>query len=565
MIAPNPNLLCRQAKLYYYDFLWDESSEVIPQSIVDHIERCQHCREQIDQLEVVLSEVDGLEPEQQQVGSAIIHMLKLHFAYIGRPITCKTVRPFLPSLLDPALEIRIPTPITTHLDNCPQCSEDLETIRGLNLNRKQLRRLSQLFAERTAEDNVSCSQARAAILAVATMALRETSAEVLKHLCTCPDCRKLLYQYRETVHKELFHAETIQNKFPCEEVSATDIFDYVIPYGIDPSDDQYAKFRKSFTSHAAGCPKCLGKMQQLHNTVYEIAERPESDAVTIYRIDESAKVQALSETDNLYAGFPIRVEIASREDEVMADVSAPIDDYGATLKQKATEMNFRPLPLFKTAVAAAAVILIGVALFLSTPTARAVTINEIYKAIEKVKNVYIARFNADETGPAQETWVSRTSNICMSKTGRQLVLWDIPNGVRKSKQLNAAVTETFGLTKEMVADVETKMSGSLGLMPFYDISDIPADAEWSRISDESLKATAKDTEVYDLTWVEKRYDGSIKLKKWRIFVDPKTNLPQRAEFYEKLPADKEYTLESVRVVEYLSDNEIQAVIKDSSF
>ena len=563
MIAPNPNLLCRQAKLYYYDFLWGESSEVIPESIVDHIARCQHCQGQIDQLKAILSEVDDLEPEQRQVGPAIIHMLKLHFAYIGRSVTCKTVRPFLPCLLDPALEIRIPTPITTHLDNCPQCSEDLETIRGLNLNRKQLRRLSQLFAERTAKDNVSCPQARAAILAVVMMALRETNAEVLKHLCICPDCRKQLYQFRETVRGELLHAEAAPSKFPCEEVSATDIFDYVIPYGIEPSDDQYAKFRKSFTSHAAGCPKCLGKMQQLHDTVHGVAERPESEVVTIYHIAESAKVQALSETDNLYAGFPIGVEIASREDEVTADVSAPIDDYGATLKQKASAMNFRPL--FKTAVAAAAVILIGVVLFLSIPTAKAVTIDEIYKALEKVKNVYIATIVPNNKEPTQEKWVSRTLNIYMTKTGKQLVLWDLPNKVRKAKRLGANLIEITPLSGELIAEVEKKMSGSLGLMPFYDISDIPADAEWSRITDDSLKATAKDTELYDLMWIEKAYDGSIVFQKWRFFVNAETNLPQKVEWYKKLAIDDGFVLETTTVVEYLSDSEIQTVIKDSSF
>lgn len=563
MIAPNPNLLCRQAKLYYYDFLWGESSEVIPESIVDHIARCQHCQEQIDQLKAVLSEVDGLEPEQRQVDSAIIHMLKLHFAYIGRPITCKTVRPFLPSLLDPALEIRIPTPITTHLDNCPQCSEDLETIRGLNLNRKQLRRLSQLFADRSAKDNVSCSQARAGILAVVMMALRETNAEVLKHLCICPDCRKQLYQFRETVRGELLHTRAAPSKFPCEEVSATDIFDYVIPYGLEPSDDQYAKFRKSFTSHAAGCPKCLGKMQQLHDTVYGIAERPESEVVTIYHIDESAKVQALGESDNLYAGFPIGVEIASREDEVTADVSAPIDDYGATLKQKVSTMNFRPL--FKTVVVAAAVILIGVALFISIPTAKAVTIDEIYKALEKIKNVYIASFVPDRKEPIQEQWVSKTLNIHKIKTKDESVLWDLPNRVRRAKDLGANLVEITPLSDELIAEVEKKMSGSLGLIPFYDISDIPEDAEWSRIANDLSENIPKDIKGYDLTWVEKRYDGSIKLKKWRVFVDTKTNLPQRTEFYDRLPADNEYTLELVKVVEYLSDSEIQAVIKDSSF
>ncbi len=83
MIAHNPNSLCRQAELYYYDFLYSESRGLIPESMVKHIEQCQHCREQINQLKAVLSQADGLESEQSQVGPAVTTMLKLHFAYIG--------------------------------------------------------------------------------------------------------------------------------------------------------------------------------------------------------------------------------------------------------------------------------------------------------------------------------------------------------------------------------------------------------------------------------------------------------------------------------------------------
>ncbi|MFQ6115930.1 MAG: hypothetical protein ACE5NG_17860, partial [bacterium] len=291
MIAPSPNSLCQQAELYYYDFLCEESRTIIPEPIISHIKQCQLCQDQINELGDVLSEVEGhIEPEQEQVSSAVTVMLKLHFAYIGKPVTCETVKPFLPGMLDPALEIRIPTPITVHLDNCPQCSEDLETIRKLNLSGKQLRRLSQLLAEKPGEDSVSCSKARAAILAVVHMAFQETTEEVLKHLCTCPNCRKALYEFRDTICKEYEETqreEIDQKVFPCEELPIADIFDYVVPYGLDPAANQYAKFRESLTSHMRVCPTCLAKMQQLHNTIYGIAERPESDVVTIFHIDES--------------------------------------------------------------------------------------------------------------------------------------------------------------------------------------------------------------------------------------------------------------------------------------
>jgi hypothetical protein len=302
-------------------------------------------------------------------------------------------------------------------------------------------------------------------------------------------------------------------------------------------------------------------MQELHKTVYGICERAESDVVTIYHIDESAKAQTTSGTKELYAGFPIKVKVIGQKDKVKAERLSPTIDSGTVPKQKISVKKLKLL--LKTAVAAAAVIFIAVALLLNAPTARAVTVERIYEVIEKVKNVHITSFIPHKKEPTQERWVSRTANTYMLKTEKETVLWDISNGV-KSKQMNTATTETVPLTAILVADVEKKITGSLGLMPFYDISDVPQDAEWSRVDDKSIDVT-KGIEVYDLTWTEKAYDGSTVLKKWRVFVDPKTNLPQRVEWYEKSATESEYTLSSTMAIEYLSESEIQEVIKEASF
>lgn len=132
MVTSNSNLLCSEVEPYYYDFLNSESRRLVPESIIDHIKQCQYCQEQIEELKEVLSQV-GLESEQKQVRTAVTDMLELHLAYIGKRVTCNITRPFLPSLLDPALKIRIPTPITAHLDNCIQCRDILKQSRGLTL------------------------------------------------------------------------------------------------------------------------------------------------------------------------------------------------------------------------------------------------------------------------------------------------------------------------------------------------------------------------------------------------------------------------------------------------
>jgi hypothetical protein len=562
MIAHDPKSLCKEAELYYYDFLCDESRRLIPEPIVNHVEQCQCCLGQISQLEAVLLQAGGPESEWVQVGSAVTTMLKLHFAYIGKPVTCNIVKPFLPTLIDRILGMRIPTPIVTHVCDCQQCSEDLDIIRCLNLSREQLYRLSQLFADKPVGSNISCTEAQNAIPSIVSMIFSETDSEVLKHLCTCPICRKLVYKERQKLCDDL-PEYTSSPEFPCESVSASDFFDYVVLYGIDPANDQYAKFRESLTSHLRTCPNCLAKMQQLHDTVYRIVERTESEVVTIYHIDESAKAKASVESDDLYAGFPIKVEVIGQKDEVRAEHLSPTIDFGTALKQKVSMEKLKPL--LKAAVAAAAVIFIAVALLLNVPTAKAVTLSQIYKALEKVKNVYISKFVPGETGPTQEKWVSRTLNIYMTKTAKQCVLWDVASGVTKVKYLDTGAVETSRLSVESIADIEGKMSGYLGLVPFTNMSEIPADAQWSRVIYKSLEASTEDIEIYDLMWAEAAYEGSVVFKKWRFFVNPQTNLPQKTEFSEKLPADDEYVLESTNIIEYLSNSEIQKIIKEASF
>ena len=563
MISRNPESNCMNAQLYYYDFLSKETRAGIPESALEHIIQCLNCQAEMDKLKVLLAKADErIETEQSRKNSAITALLRLHFAHIGEPLKCNTVKLFLASLADPVLQIQIPTPITVHIDKCQACCDDLLTLRDLHLTHEQLFRLGRLLEKKPDDDTVSCSQAQTAILAVVFMAFRETNAEVLRHLCICPDCRKSLYEYRENVCKDL-DSRIGQGQFPCESVSATDIFDYVVPYGIDPANDQYAKFRESLISHLRSCRTCLAKMQELHQTIYNITERAESEVVTIYHIDESAKAQAISESDELYAGFPIRVETPGRENRVNVEQPGAIIDFTARLKHKVSVLNVKAF--LKTGIAAAAVILIGLALLLNAPSAKAVTIEQIYTALENVKNVYIATFDPNKTEPLQERWVSRTLNIYMSKAGKELVLRHIPNRIKKVKDLDTDLVETRPMSTEMVTEIEKTISEIFGLLPFTDISDIPPGAELNILTDDALQVNTEGIEVYDLTWTEKTYDGSEVFFKWRFFVEPKTNLPQRAESYRKLTTDSEYNLKIVMIVEYLSDGKIEAIFKEASF
>ena len=451
MINKN-NKLCEEAKLYYYDCLCDKSCGPIPQCINNHIEQCRNCQKQINQLKVALSQQECIESEQKKDRSAVTTMLQLHFAYIGEHVTCETVRPFLPGLLDPALEIRIPTPITAHLENCPQCAEDLKAIQKLNLNSTQLYGLSQFFAE-------------------------------------------------------------------------------------GPSPDT-----TEFSDMAA---------------VSAMAQRADSEVVTIYHVNESAKARKTDKPDYLYAGFPIRVEVIKQKVDIEQPVST--SNFAAALKEKVAAMNLRPF--LKIGVAAAAVI-IGFAILLNAPSAKAVTIEQIYKAIGTVKNVYISRFSEGSNEPTQEKWISQTLNIYMVKTAKECVLSNINKMQRQILLPGTSEIQTNQLPEDSIAGIKQKMSISLGLMPYDDISQIPPDSELVR--DDQISEATDGIEIYKLEWIDKTYSPFV-FNKWRFFIDPQKNLPQRIEIFRKPSADGEYNLISVIEVQYLSDSKIQKDIKDAGF
>jgi len=562
MIAPNPHSLCRMAESYYCNYVSGEDIESVPAEILAHIDKCNHCRNETDKLESCLAEaVANVAQSAAAPNLPKLTNLKLHLAYIDRRVGCNAVKPFLPGLLDPALKVSVPTPITAHLDNCPQCSEDLEIIRGLGLTRKQFYRLSQLFTEEPCRCLSVDSEMEKVVRSVAAMDFGGTTAEALEHLCKCAVCRDLLFEMRRKDADGL-QEQAQAGEFPCESVEASDVFDYCFPYGIDPADDQYAGFRSPFTSHVLTCRTCLAKMQEVHKIVGGIIERPESGVVTVYHVDESAEARTSGQLDGPYAGFPISVELFKPEQAERRQPSAN-GKVIAVSKPKIPAMSFGPL--LKAGLAVAAAILIACALFVNMPAAKGVTIRQIYEAIQKIKTVHILSFVPGRPEPIQEKWVSRTSNIYIVKTGDQFVLYDLENGLKKSKQNRNAKVEITRLPPESFAAVEKTVRAISGVVPFDDISQIPPDAKWARVTERELESAVEEIEVYDLVWKRRVADGPVEFRKWRAFISPETGLPRRTASYQKLVGDSGYRLMSVKVAEVLSESELRDFMRENFF
>jgi hypothetical protein len=549
MNAPEHNSLCEQAGMYYYDFLYKESGEPVPPFINEHIEHCSYCRNQVKNLDMTLSSRDYTETCLDKETEDITTLLKLHFAYTGREVDCSIVRPFLPVLPDSTLKVTIPTPITAHLDNCQLCTEQLETIRSLNLSRTQLYRLSRLLAEKSSDDNIGCQDAQLAISSFVSLDFDGIEEPVLKHLCICPDCRDMVYQHRQSVLSGLSQENSAQSCSTCDQLSNRDLFDYVMPYGLSPGQN---RLQKSLASHLQNCPQALNKLQELHNTICSVAKQPDSQVVTVYNIEESAKAKQF-ESDTLYAGYPVKVELKNRTDKLGA-----IINFSDALKQSVSVLKAKPL--LKSGIAAAAMLLLATTLFMYSLPAKALDIKELYTAIAQVKSVHISTFTPGLNIPIEEQWISRSLNISMSKTGEKVVLYDLANKVQKTKSASGSI-ETVRLSGEEISDKNKTIAGSLGIIPFNDLSDIPPGAQWSRENPEQVSNDIKGADVYDLMFVDKISDSPDAFIKFRFFIVPDTNLTLKIEFYRKAADDSEYDLQTLQIFEYPGYEKIQSLIK----
>ena len=551
MISFNTNVNCEQARAFYYDFICEESQESVPLEVLGHIDKCSHCQAEVNRLKIILAEGDSV----SSTNLAVITNLRLHFTYIGTVVTCKTARLFLSSLADPVLRISVPTPITVHFDKCEQCKKDLEAIRQLHLSRKQLCRLGQLFAEKPSVNSEVCSHIQDDVRSIVSMRFYKTSEAVLKHVCTCPACRNLIFQEREKISRSLL---PVLSGFSCEEVSSSDLFDYCVPYGIDPATDQYAEFRSAFTSHVSNCPDCLGKMQQLHRAVYGILEREESGVATRFELEQSACDSVVSEPDYAYEDWPIKVEVLDKSEPKPEIVAFP-----KKIKQKTSAINLRRL----RTPAVAAIILLGIGLFFftTTPVVKAVDISQLYKTIEQIKNVYVATFSKDKPEPIQERWVSQDLNTMVIKNETQCALWNTGNKIKRIRDLNTGSTESSELSTDTIANIKKHMKASLGLLPFDNISDVPENAQWRHAADESIKTVIPGTQVYTLLWTEKDSTGSTVSKKWFYHIDSQTKLPLRIEQTQKSAAEEEYELITVLKITYPGPVEIQSAVENAGF
>jgi hypothetical protein len=222
---------------------------------------------------------------------------------------------------------------------------------------------------------------------------------------------------------------------------------------------------------------------------------------------------------------------------------------------------------FAVPVAIAAVIMLAFALFINMPVEKVVKIGGIYGVLNRAENIHISEFQADRTFPEQQLWASESLGIKLFKiesgNKTQYTLWDTKNRVKMIKFLSSNVIQTEPITQQMLAELEKSAAEAADLLPFSNRNNIPKDAQWSRIDEQTLSTAVPGTKVYELTWTAKSATtGAVIYRKWRVFIEDHTGLPERIEWYSKTSPESEYKLDKFAIIAYPSEDEIQNTIRN---
>jgi hypothetical protein len=537
MIAFDGSEACDCAGAYYHDFLEDERNPAVPQAIIEHIERCGYCQRRLERLREALSELEnGGAGLQSQRDRGLVAELQSQFEFLDEPLTCDRARAFLPNLLVPAAPIRIPTPVTVHVDQCPACAEDLESLRALDLSAEQLARLGRLYADSSANGFWVCLRVQSKMSLVWPGSLEGVDAEVLDHLCVCPRCRNRLYQQRQRLLDRELYNSVGQGALCCADISAADLFDFVVPYGDLESSGGNGRSERC-REHVRSCPHCLEKAQRLHRTVYGIVERPDSGVVTVYRTESDHRRPGV-ETESPYRDYPIDVQVS--ESEARQAVGASTRVRGSA----------RFHTIFRMALMAAAMIPIVALFVLSTRSASALSPRELDEVVNVIPYVRVLIFGENLKQPIQMRLVLRPQRLLISDTEARRTVTDLERGqITVFNKVKSEVKYVPRNSAERATDRE-----SFERLLASGLKGLPWNGELTQRED--IIVEGRRLEVYEMTGQSRSDSGSSAPCKWVAKVEAMSRRPVKTEFFQWDPVGKGLMVTQTRCFEYPDEGEI---------
>ena len=138
--------------------------------------------------------------------------------------------------------------------------------------------------------------------------------------------------------------------------------------------------------------------------------------------------------------------------------------------------------------------------------------------------------------------MSRSTDQYLIRQRGEIVLWDWAGWKQKRIDLASGVVRSWPIPSDMRVEMRERLGTAFGMLPFEGPASIPASARWGSIDSTAENGPGQD--LYELRWTEREGRDREIQRKWRVTMDSKTRLPERAEYYIKLSTDPDYTLET---------------------
>jgi len=546
MVAFDGSESCREAEAYYHDYLQDPRDPSVPRSVADHIEGCAHCQGRVRSLRETLCGLDrSPQPTPAERDLRLIDELQSHFEYIDEPLVCAQVKPFLCRLLSPSVRIRIPTPITVHIDQCAACAKDLESLRQLDLDAGQLARLGALLERHRQEDPCLCLRARSHAAALALLSPESVASEILDHVCTCAHCRREVYRRRQHLldHARLSQPQTRLSV--CEQITTSDLLDWAVPYGLRPEFFRTER-QQALREHIRSCPLCLERIQQIHRVVADVAERADSGVATVYAPEDYAGTPFDDTRTTSSETCPLAVQVRGRD---MAVASRSLGIAGRLKRRVAGTASD---PLARIAFLAAAMIPLAVLFVRSLPAASALSIRQVDRVLARARTVHVSVFGQDKAEPLQQLWISRAEGLVISELASERMIHNMRSGQTTIIPSGRGTLEHV----ELDSGEREKIERSARRFLEFSLDNAPLYAELV-LQPEAVSPADVGLEIYELAWDQASDIGTSLPRRLRLYIDPATRLPLRQEFSSWVSATNGWRVQTT-VYEYPDEEKIEA-------
>lgn len=521
MIAWTSQWHCEEVRPYYYDYLKRSARSDIPESVVTHIQSCDYCRGQVEELMRVLEDASVAGGVSKQ-GEPWLRMIHLHFQLADQAVACHHIRPFLPVLLHPDYSIRIATPVMDHLRACSTCQKDLETLKALDLNPSQLRRLSDCFGTQSSNAIPGPHLSDEELTAFAMGQPVEWDPLTGNHLCLCPSCATRLGE----IWKESLSLEREECPI-CAKTTESQLFEWVFPYQetelpCPQGSDSLSR------DHGLNCPTGRKRALALWQDLMGIAHRLDSGVVTHFDLEQ--------------AGL-----LAEQPDFCQVDVDgrrAP----KSVLPVRDPQFYWRRLK--PIAVAAVVLLVVGLLIPQFQSTAEAGLCARVRQVLAQSENVKIIDRLPQQTTPSMIMWVVKEAQLLASQKEAMIEVHDLGNQRTIRRYPDGHVQETTLSSEEARSLREHQLATAWGLLTA--IRSIPEESIWQEQRDDASSAL-----TYELI-LDGRFGGQVR---WVIEFERTNDRPIRIErYYRQTPEDR-FKADRISEIVYGSAEDMSAEIR----